>query len=154
VNAVPRHPGTERYLHRHDPLLTPEAAYKFGTLAGGIGAVLSGAIAVYGYLRLLHLKRFEAYYHEIRQIERLARGLEDDPAAPTDVPSLRSHLERRLPTLKCEVLEDFAAGGLKGEGLMTGIIALINDTRDSLAGMVAVQNGASQSPALDQVERT
>src|SRR5262249_55049703 len=58
VTAFPRHPGTERYLHRNDPLLTPEAAYKFGTLAGGIGAFLSGAIAVYGYLCLRHLSRF------------------------------------------------------------------------------------------------
>jgi TRAP-type uncharacterized transport system substrate-binding protein len=154
VNAFPRHPGTERYLHRHDPLLTPEAARKFGTLAGGIGAFLSGAIAVFGYLRLRHLKRFEAYYREIGQIEMIGRGLEDDPAAPSDVPSLRSHLERRLTRLKCEVLEDFAEGGLKGEGLMAGIIALINDTRESLAGMVTVQNGASQSPAHDEAGRT
>jgi hypothetical protein len=39
----------------------------------------------------------------------------------------------RLSSLKCQVLEDFAEGGLKGEGLVAGIIALINDTRESLA---------------------
>jgi hypothetical protein len=154
VGAFPRHLGTERYLHRNDPLLTPEAAYKFGTLAGGIGAFLSGAIAVYSFLRLRHLNRFGSYYREIGQIELIARGLEQDPAAPTDVPSLRSYLERRLIALKCKVLEDFAAGGLKGEGLMAGIIALINDTRDSLAGMVSVRNGARRSPAHDEVEHT
>jgi TRAP-type uncharacterized transport system substrate-binding protein len=154
VGAFPRHPGTERYLHRNDPLLTPEVAYKFGTLAGGIGAFLSGAIAVYGFLRLRRLNRFESYYREIGQIERTARGLEDDPSAPTDLPSLRSHLEGRLISLKCKVLEDFAAGGLIGEGLMAGIIALINDTRESLAGMVTARNGARQSPAHDKVEHT
>jgi TRAP-type uncharacterized transport system substrate-binding protein len=154
VHAFPRHPGTEHYLHRNDPLLTPEVAYKFGTLAGGIGAFLSGAIAVYGYLRLRKLNRFEAYYSEIGQIERIARGLEDDPAAPADVLSLRSYLERRLTTLKCKVLEDFAEGGLAGEGLMAGIIALINDTRESLAGVATAQNGNQQSPAHDKVELT
>jgi TRAP-type uncharacterized transport system substrate-binding protein len=154
VNAFPRHPGAERYLHRHDPLLTPEVAYRFGTLAGGTGAFLSGAIAFYGFLRLRHLRRFESYYRDIGQIEMIARGLEDDPAAPTDLPSLRAHLERRLTTLKCKVLQDFAAGGLKGEGLMAGIIALINDTRESLAGMVTPGNEARQSPAHDQVEHT
>jgi hypothetical protein len=56
--------------------------------------------------------------------------------------------------LKCAVLKDFAAGGLKGEGLMAGIIALINDTRESLAGMVAARNEARQSPAHDKVEHT
>jgi TRAP-type uncharacterized transport system substrate-binding protein len=149
VGAFPRHPGTERYLHRNDPLLRPEVASKFGTLAGGIGAFLSGAIAVYGFLRLRKLKRFESYYHEIGQIEMIARGLEDDPAAPTDLESLRATLERRLTALKCEVIKDFAEGGLRGEGLMAGIIALINDTRESLAGMVTARNGARQNSAFD-----
>jgi TRAP-type uncharacterized transport system substrate-binding protein len=152
-SAFPRHPGTERYLHRNDPLLTPELAYKFGVLGSGIGAFLSGAVAVYGFLRLRNLRRFESYYRKIGQIEMIARGLEHDPAAPTDVPALRSHLEGRLTTLKCEVLTDFAEGGLTGEGLMAGIIALINDTRDSLAGMGAASNGVPQGPAPDGVEQ-
>jgi hypothetical protein len=76
------------------------------------------------------------------------------PPAPTDVPSLRSHLEGRLTTLKCEVLEDFAEGGLRGEGLMAGIIALINDTRESLAAMVTEQNGARQKRGLEDQPST
>jgi hypothetical protein len=154
VSAFPRHPGTERYLHRNDPLLTPEVAYKFGTLGGGIGAFLSGVIAFYGFLRLRNLKRFESYYREIEQIELIARGLEGDPAVPTDVPSLRSYLEGRLTALKCKVLKDFAEGGLTGEGLMAGIIAVINDTRESLAGMVTAPNEARQSPAPDKAGPT
>jgi hypothetical protein len=154
VNPFPRHTGTDHYLHRNDPLLTPEAAYKFGTLGGGIGAFASGVIAFYGFLRLRNLKRFESYYREIGQIEMIARGLEDDPAAPIDVSSLQSYLEGRLTALKCKVLNDFADGGLRGEGLMAGIIALINDTRESLAGMVAARNGAFQPLAHDKVELT
>jgi TRAP-type uncharacterized transport system substrate-binding protein len=153
VNPFPRHPGTDHYLHRNDPLLTPEAAYKFGTLGGGIGAFVSGVIAFYGFLRLRNLRRFEAYYREIGQIEMIARGLEDDPTAPSDVESLRAHLERRLTALKCKVLDDFAEGGLRGEGLMAGIIALINDTRESLAGMAPVANDAHPSPVHEKVEQ-
>jgi hypothetical protein len=123
-------------------------------LATGIAYFLWGAIALYGFLRLRKLRRFESYYREIGQIEMIARGLEDDPAAPTDVPSLRAHLEARLTALKCKVLTDFAEGGLKGEGLMAGIIALINDTRESLAGMATVRNGARQSPSHENVEHT
>ena len=44
-----------------------------------------------------------------------------------------AYLELRLNDLKCEALKDFADGGMKGEGLMSGIAALVNDTRDSLA---------------------
>jgi hypothetical protein len=154
VHAFPPHPGTERYLHRHDPLLTPEVAYRFGTLGGGIGAFVSAMLALYGFLRLRNLRRFESYYREIEQIEMTARGLQKDPDAPTDVPSLRSHLEGRLSSLKCKVLNDFADGGLTGEGLMAGIIALINDTRESLDRMETAQNRARQSPAHDMVEHT
>jgi hypothetical protein len=151
VNAFPRHPGAELYLHRDDPLLTPESASKFGKLAGGVGYFLWGVIAVYGFLRLRNLRRFETYYDEIGQIEMIAHGLEKDPGAPADVPSLRAYLEGRLTALKCKVLKDFAEGGLRGEGLMAGIIALINDTRESLDGMAA-RNGARPGPARDVVE--
>jgi TRAP-type uncharacterized transport system substrate-binding protein len=152
VHAFPRHRGTERYLHRNDPVLTPEVASRLVAVAGGLGAFLSGMIAFYGFLRLRTLNRFESYYREIGQIEMIARGLEDDPAAPTDLPSLRSYLEGRLTTLKCNVLKDFAAGGLRGEGLMAGIIALINDTRKSVASMVT--NRAGQILEHDQVAHT
>jgi TRAP-type uncharacterized transport system substrate-binding protein len=152
VNPFPRHTGTEHYLHRNDPLLTPEAAYKFGTLGGGIGAFVSGVIAFYGFLRLRNLKRFEAYYREIGQIEMIARGLVDDPAAPIDVHSLQTYLEGRLTALKCKVLDDFAEGGLRGEGLMAGIIALINDTRESLAGLVTARNEVTQPLVPEKLE--
>jgi hypothetical protein len=37
---------------------------------------------------------------------------------------------------------------------MAGIIALINDTRESLIGMETSRNGARQIPAHDKVEQT
>jgi hypothetical protein len=154
LSAFPRHPGTNHYLHRNDPLLTPAVVSRYGTLIGGIGAFMSGMIAFYGFLRLRNLNRFETYYHEIGKIEMIACGLEDDPAAPTDVSSLRTHLEGRLTAVKCKALTDFAEGGLRGEGLMASIIALINDTRESLARMVTVRNGARKSVAQDKMEQT
>jgi len=149
VNTFPLHPGTEQYLHRNDPVLTPEVAAKLGTLAGGVGAFISGAIAFYGFLRLRSLYRFEAYYREIGEIEAVASGLQDDPAAPDDLEARRAYLEGKLTALKCRVLEDFADGGLRGEGLMATIIALINDTRNSLAGMAAVRTGAHPGPVAE-----
>jgi hypothetical protein len=67
-NTFPRHSGTERSLHRNDPLLTPEAAARLGTVVGGIGAFVLGAIAFCGFLRLQNLNRFESYHREIREI--------------------------------------------------------------------------------------
>lgn len=152
VNTFPRHAGTERYLHRNDPFLTPEVASRLGTLIGGTGAFVSGAIALYGFLRLRSLNRFESYYREIAEIEMLAYGLQDDPAAPREPEARRAYLAARLTTLKCQVLADFADGGLRGEGLMAGITALINDTRGSIAGRMASGRGPATSPTPNGVE--
>jgi hypothetical protein len=132
ATAFPRHAGVDRYLHRNDPLLNNDSLARLGMLAGALGAFVSGAIALYGLLRLRKLSRFESYYHEIGQIEMLARGLVDDPQTRADAESMRDNLTKRLSALKCRVLQEFAEGGLKGEGHMAGIIALINDTRGSL----------------------
>jgi hypothetical protein len=127
------HRGTELYLRRRQPLLTPELMSQLGRLLGGLGAFLSGLIGLYGFLRLLQLRRFESYYQEVRRIVQIARGLEDDPDAPPDPDARRGYLLDRLDDLKSEAVRDFADGGLKGEGLLAGVVALVNDTRSSLA---------------------
>jgi hypothetical protein len=133
VRYFPLHAGTERYLHRNDPFLTPEMAQNLGRVLGGLGAFVSGLVAFYGFLRIRQLRRFEHFYHEIRQIELIAHGQEVDPEAPSDPAERLAYLEDRLLDIKSRALQDFAEGGLKGEGLMSGIVSLINDTRSSLA---------------------
>jgi hypothetical protein len=127
------HRGTELYLRRRQPLLTPELLSQLGKLLGGLGAFVSGILGLYGFLRIVQLRRFEAYYQEVRRIVQIARGLEDDPDAPPDPDARRAYLLDRLDDLKSEGVRDFADGGLKGEGLLAGVVALVNDTRSSLA---------------------
>jgi NMT1 family protein len=128
----PLHSGAERYMRRSEPLLSPELMGALGKAAGGLGALVSGFVAFYSFLRLRQLRRFEAYYKEIRRLELIARGQEDDPAAPIEPEARRAYLEERLLDLKSRALQDFANGGLRGEGLMFGIVGLVNDTRASL----------------------
>ncbi len=137
VPQFPLHAGTERYMRRNEPLLTPEMLSGLGKAVGGLGAFASGVVAVYGFLRLRQLRRFESYYQEIRHLELIARGQETDPAAPLEPAARRAYLEDRLLDLKSRALQDFANGGLKGEGLMSGIVSLVNDTRASLARLTA-----------------
>jgi hypothetical protein len=127
------HRGTGLYLRRHQPALTPELMSQLGRLLGGLGAFASGIVAFYGFLRILQLRRFESYYQEVRRIVQVARGLEDDPEAPPDPDARRAYLLDQLDDLKSEAVRDFADGGLKGEGLLAGVIALVNDTRNSLS---------------------
>jgi hypothetical protein len=133
VQYFDRHRGTELYLRRRQPLLTPELMSQLGRLLGGLGAFFSGIIGLYGVLRILQLRRFESYYEEVRRIVQVARGLEDDPDAPPDPDARRAYLLDRLDDLKSEAIRDFADGGLRGEGLLAGVVALVNDTRSSLA---------------------
>jgi hypothetical protein len=128
------HRGTELYLRRRQPLLTPELMSQLGRLLGGLGAFLSGLLGLYGFLRIVQLRRFESFYQEVRRIVQVARGLEDDPDAPADPDARRAYLLDRLDDLKSEATRDFAEGGLRGEGLLAGVVALVNDTRSSLAG--------------------
>jgi TRAP-type uncharacterized transport system substrate-binding protein len=136
----PLHAGTERYMRRADPVLSPEMAAALGRAAGGVGALVSGIIALYSFLRLRQLRRFEAYYKEIRRLELIARGQEEDPNAPTDPEARRAYLEDQLLDLKDRALADFANGGRMGEGLMFGITSLVNDTRASLANLSEVRS--------------
>jgi hypothetical protein len=128
-----RHRGTELYLRRRQPLFTPELMSQLGRLLGGLGAFVSGILGLYGFLRILQLRRFESYYQEVRRIVQVARGLEEDPDAPPEPDARRAYLLDRLDDLKSEAIRDFADGGLKGEGLLAGVVALVNDTRSGLA---------------------
>ncbi len=140
------HPGTELYMRRNEPFLTPEMLSGVGKVSGGLGAFASGIVAFYGFLRLRQLRRFESYYHEIRRIERVARGLDPDPAAPVAPSARRDYLEGQLLDLKGRAMSDFAEGGLKGEGLMTGIVALIGDTRRSIEHLSPPATADRRSP--------
>jgi hypothetical protein len=133
------HAGFTEYLQRDRPLLTPQSLAHLGTILGGIGAFTGGMVAFYGLLRIRQSRRFEYYFHEIRKIELIASGVEADPDAPQGTVERQRYLEAKLTDLKCRAVKDFAAGGLKGEGLMQGIVALINDTRNSLSRDVRVE---------------
>jgi len=61
----------------------------------------------------------------------------------------------RLLDLKSQVVRDFAEGGLRGEGLMSGIVSLVNDTRNSLDRLApAGRSEPGISPALAAGELT
>jgi hypothetical protein len=139
------HPGTELYLRRSQPFLTPEMMSQLGRLLGGLGAFVSGMVGLYGFLRILQLRKFEAFYHEVRRIVQIGRGQAYDAEVPTEPVARRAYLLDRLDELKSEAIREFAEGGLKGEGLLSGIVALINDTRNSLATPVRASLPESSS---------
>jgi hypothetical protein len=153
VPQFPPHPGVELYLHRHKPILTSERISVLATALGGVGAFGSGIVGLYGFLRIMQLRRFESYYRGVRRIAQVARGTEDDPDAPSDPVARRAYLLDKLDDLRGEATRDFAEGGLRGEGLLAGVVALVNDTRASLndthsrdvAGNGRIESGSRES---------
>jgi hypothetical protein len=133
VRRFERHRGTELYLRHREPFLTPELISRLGKLLGGLGAFVSGLVGLYGLLRILQLRRFESYYQEVHRVVQVGRGLEDDPGAPLDPDARRAFLLDQLDDLQSEASRDFEEGGLPGEGLLAGVVALVNDTRSRLA---------------------
>jgi hypothetical protein len=114
-----------------------------------LGAFALGIVVAYCFLRLRQLRRFESYYHEVRRVEMIARGHEVDPHAPTEKAARRRYLEDRLLALKSRVFRDFAEGNLRGESLVSGIISLVNDTRNSLERLSALDEPAHASAAAE-----
>jgi TRAP-type uncharacterized transport system substrate-binding protein len=141
------HPGTLQYMRRNDPVLTPQLLAHLGSALGGVGAFTGGMVALYGLWRLLRLRKVESYYQELRRIELVARGAEVDPDAPLDPAERIAYLEGRLTEIKCRALEDFATGDLRGEGALQGIVALVNDTRNSLGRLLSCQGQQQRSSA-------
>jgi TRAP-type uncharacterized transport system substrate-binding protein len=152
VAHFPFHEGTLHYRLRSQPLFGPERGMGMGMLGSGLGGFALGIVVAYCFLRFRQLRRFESYYHEVRCVEMIARGREVDPNAPTDKAARRKYLEDRLLALKSRVFRDFAEGNLRGESLVSGIISLVNDTRNSLDRLSAFDESApSSAPAAGKL---
>jgi TRAP-type uncharacterized transport system substrate-binding protein len=138
VPYFPFHPGTVRYRLRSQPTSGTARAASPGTIGGGLLAFALGIGVAYCFFRFRQVRRFESYYHEVRRVEMIARGWETDPHAPADKAARRRYLDDRLLALKSRVFRDFAEGHLRGESLLSGIISLVNDTRNSLERISAL----------------
>jgi hypothetical protein len=157
VPYFPFHQGTILYRQRSQLLYGPGRAVDLGIIGGVLGAFALGIAVAYLFLRFHQLHRFESYYHEVRHVEMIARGREVDPHAPTDPAARRRYLEDRLLTLKSKVFRDFVEGNLRGESLLSGIISLVNDTRNSLEHLSALdepaQSGTPEEERLPSGKR-
>jgi TRAP-type uncharacterized transport system substrate-binding protein len=149
VSHFPFHPGTVRYRLRSQPAFGPVRAVSPSTIGGGLLAFALGIGFAYCFFRFRQVRRFESYYREVRRVEMIARGWETDPHAPADKAARRRYLDDRLLALKSRVFRDFAEGHLRGESLLSGIISLVNDTRNSLERISALDDPPPPSTSAE-----
>jgi TRAP-type uncharacterized transport system substrate-binding protein len=128
-----QHEGTIAYLRRNAPLIAGDAIDLLEKEVSILAAVLGGLFFLGQWVRRqLRLRRdrcFQAYILRVNDIERRALAMEE--AARLDFAGL-ALLRRELAQLKAEALEQFAAGTLEGEELMSGFLTHVSDTRDYL----------------------
>ncbi len=102
------------------------------------GSGIAGAIvAAWGYFRYRRLLRFEYYFHEVRRLEAVARGKEDDPDAPTDPHNLELYLQNQLADLRDTAVAELATGKLFGEALVLPILLHISQAAEAIPRLVA-----------------
>jgi TRAP-type uncharacterized transport system substrate-binding protein len=131
------HPGTVQYLRRTQPLIAADLM-AWAEKAARIGApTMVGLLSIWQWYRQRRLRQresgFKHYMLQVTQIEQ--RVLELESAATLDLGTLL-HLQQSLSHLKKKVLDQFAEGALEGKELMSGFLAVVNDTRNYLTRLI------------------
>ena len=99
--AVPASRRCANVRRRRKQVLQNTIVKLLERLASVLGGIIGAILAIYGYFRWAGLLSFEHYFHEIRQIELIARGVHTDPAAPSSKPELLMYLRNRLSDPQC-----------------------------------------------------
>jgi hypothetical protein len=139
----PLHPGTLRYLHRGEPLVTGEI---IESAENARSFLVSAAIAAFLIWKWRSRRRqigFDTYFDGVTQIELEAAEL--DRSNRLDIDDLR-RLRGRLTQLKTEALERHARGELKGEELMASFLAHASDVRSFLESLFAHESRQANLP--------
>ena len=126
------HPAAIAYLDRDKPLPIHDLVEKIKQVFSLFGAFSALGLSLYGLIWRKKVRKPTDYFAEIRRIELLARGAEVDSTAPVQPDDLITYLDNRLQRLRQNLIEDICEGRIKGDQVITNILALLNETRLSL----------------------
>jgi TRAP-type uncharacterized transport system substrate-binding protein len=132
ATEFPLHPGAAAFAKGHKPLVLGELLEPVGNFFSVAGAAAAGALAIWGFLRGLRAVHPDVHLKQIDRIERLLRGEERDPAAPSMPRELVDYLETRLAIVKQTAIDDYAHHRITREEALVSILTLVADTRHLL----------------------
>ena len=98
----------------------------------GLGPLIGGGVALYGYYRWRQLLRFLEYFRQLQQYDLAAKGLVELESLPHDHIERTRQLEEELVQLQQRVVGDFCRNYFYGEGVLANFLSLMNATRDFL----------------------
>jgi TRAP-type uncharacterized transport system substrate-binding protein len=145
ASAYAIHPAALAYLDRDRPLLTGvflEAISEFLTIFGAFSA---GALSLYGYIRRRRIRRPGEYLEEIRKIDALASGEQEESEIQLSSEVLAKQIDARLNQLKEQVLRDYCDNRVQGEMVLLSILSTLADSRSRLHVATGRQNGSQMA---------
>ena len=125
----PLHPGTVTFLNRNQPMITGEFIEGVENLRSFLVSALVALFLAWRWYRSRSNVGFERHLDDVSAIElealELCRGGRLDDVAV-------SRLEQRLSQLKSDALEQFSAGKLRGDELLSSFLTHVADVRNCL----------------------
>ncbi|UJR78671.1 TAXI family TRAP transporter solute-binding subunit [Sandaracinus amylolyticus] len=129
----PLHPGTLEWLHRNDPLLTPELMEGIESLRSFLVSLVVAGILAYRWWRRSRVSGLDRFFAEVSRIDREALALERE----THLDLARMVVLRtRLGETKTRALEAFARGQVHSEELLSSFLVHVADVRSHLNAMI------------------
>ncbi|MEK6236975.1 MAG: hypothetical protein N2C14_19885, partial [Planctomycetales bacterium] len=130
-HEYPLHAGSESYRSKMQPMVRSDVIDLAQKVISLLGAVLGGAMGIYGFVRWRRVLKFESFFQQILHIKSIVKGEFSDPEfAAADNP--RDYLLQKLDELQDHAVRQFSQGRLHGDAILVTLLALISDTREWL----------------------
>jgi len=130
--SYPWHEASIAYRDKDKPLVRADIAQLLRQIMTGLGPLIGGGVALYGYYRWRQLLRFLEYFRQLQQYDLAAKGLVELESLPHDHIERTRQLEEELVQLQQRVVGDFCRNYFYGEGVLANFLSLMNATRDFL----------------------
>ncbi len=141
---LPLHRGTNQWLRRDQPLLTPELMEGLESLRSFLVSVVVAAFLLYRWYRTRKLHGLDGFLAEVSTIDRDVLAAERAPNL--ELQSLLD-LRVRLGEVKARALESFAKGNIHSEELLSSFLTHVSDVRSHLNAMILSERERLQKKA-------
>ena len=133
----PLHVGSVEYRDRDKPIVRADVTEVMQSLLSIGGPIIGGLLALYGFYRTRQLMRFNSYFHELRELEAVARGWKPDESLPRTEPERGAALVGRIEELERGAVRDFCDNYFYGEGVLDVLLALAGELKRRVEGQRA-----------------
>jgi TRAP-type uncharacterized transport system substrate-binding protein len=141
---LPLHRGTEAWLRRDQPLLTPELMEGLESLRSFLVSVVVAGFLFYRWYRTRKLHGLDSFLAEVSAIDREVLAVER--AANLEIQHLLE-LRARLGEVKTRALSAFAKGAIHSEELLSSFLTHVSDVRSHLNAMILSERERLQKKA-------